>query len=320
MKILVIRLSSIGDVILTTPVMRCLKKQLEGCEIHYLTKVSNAPLLRGNPYIDKMIALDDNVPETLHELRKENYDLVVDLHNKIRTRHIRRKLKCRKLVYRKDTWRKLLYVILKVDLLKDRHVVDRYFDAVTPLGIVNDGDGLDCCVMDEDRIAGLPEKYVVVACGAQHETKRIPLGDLQALLSMIKVDVVLVGDNFDKHRMKDWGIKYGERVHNLCGKTTLGQLASVISEAKCVITPDTGAMHIAAAYKRPVIVVWGATSPKFGFSAYGTPHADMEVDRLVCRPCSRTGGRRCPMRHFKCMHLHNWQNVAQTANRLCDQP
>lgn len=338
MKILIIRLSSIGDILLTTPVARCIKRQLPDVQVHFLTKSANRELLAYNPNVDRVFTLRDSIKETLAPLKNEHYDCIVDLHNNRRTRWIRHLLKIsssfktRVLVYRKENISKFVTVLTKIKAMSGNHVVDRYLRAVAPLGVIPDDGGLDFFLSPEMQGDALlsqtvgkktvgqltAERYVVVACGAQHETKRIPLDKLRLLCSMIKAPVLLLGDKADRTRISNWDISFKSNVTNLCGKTSIELSAALVRNAAAVITPDTAMMHIAAAFHRPVIAVWGATIPSFGFSAYSTEHADCEVPGLWCRPCSRMGSRRCPLRHFKCMHNQNWQAIANAADHLAD--
>ena len=318
MKILVIRLSSLGDVLLATPVVRCLKSQIDDCQVHFLTKASNAALLKDSPYIDRLILWNGDTRETIRTMVDEEYDYVVDLHNRRRTRYIRRSITGRKLVYKKESWRKLLYILTRIDLLHGRHVVDRYMDTLEPLGIRNDGGGLDVFVSKEiDMTLEKPKgRYVVVACGAQHGTKRIPPERLYELVGMINREVILVGDEADRLRIVESGVGFGEGVRNMCGRTKIEELVALIQDADLVITPDSMTMHMAAALKRPVVAIWGATTPKFGFSAYCTTHVDYEREHLWCHPCSRTGFEHCPLGHFRCMNGHDWRSIAEKVNQI----
>ena len=330
MKILIIRFSSLGDIILTTPVVRCLKRQLEGAEIHYLTKVDNLELLYNTPNIDKVLAYDGNLRETVKKLRNENYDAIVDLHNSRRSSLIRMQLKGKKYVYRKENLHKWLTIVTKHDFMSGKNVVERYLAAVKPLGIEDDGGGLELMLPESMApevfkkliVAGkkvediVNQPYVVVACGSQHETKNIPVDKLMVLCSMIKMRVVLLGDKKDRKRIRDWGASFSANVINLCGKTSLLESAAFVRAAAVVISPDSAMMHFAVAFHRPLIAIWGATTPRFGFAAFRTPHADCEVTDLWCRPCSRMGSKRCPLGHFRCMHEQSWQRIAESVTKI----
>lgn len=311
MKILVIRLSSIGDVVLTTPLLRCLKSQLPQCELHLITKKVNGELLQGNNYIDRLIEYDGSKSQE-NRLRLEKYDYVVDLHNNHRSRRLRRHLHVWSLVYRKENFGKFMLVLTKWDVMSGRHVVDRYFDAVKPLGVTNDGFGLELPIfsLEHSRIQTLQQPYIVIACGAQHETKRIPPEKIAYLANGIKGTVVLVGDDNDRERMDK--VTLTDNVLNFCGMTTLQESAAIISRASVVVTSDSAMMHVAAAYHRRVIALWGCTTPRFGFWAYGTEHLDVIPQGLRCWPCRRMGSERCPKGHFSCMMNHDYESIIKT--------
>lgn len=331
MKVLVIRFSSIGDILLTTPVLRCLKRQLNA-EVHFLTKGGNVELLYNNANVDKVVVLQDSMRQTVSALKKESYDAVVDLHNNHRSRYVRRRLRVKSYVYRKENVSKWLTIMTKHSFMSGLHVVDRYLKAVAPLGVKDDGGGLEINLPEELKsdalklknisgknvsdLTGVP--YVVIACGAQHATKRIPLEKIMVVSSLIRAKVVLLGDKTDKTRIRNWEGSFGGNVVNLCGKTTLQESAALINGASAVVTPDSAMMHFAAALHRPVIAVWGATIPDFGFSAFRTWHVDCEVNNLWCRPCSRMGSGRCPLGHLNCMHNQNWQSIAEAASKMAE--
>lgn len=330
MKVLIIRLSSIGDVLLTTPVVRCLKKQMPDVEVDYLTKKANVEILESNPYLRRVLVLDADMAETIDKLRSERYDYVIDLHNNHRSRHIRRALRVRHKVYRKENLRKFIYILTKKNVMSGRHVVDRYFGAINVFGIKNDGEGLDFFLPKElegtfyanDMWNGIPvgqilqEPYIAIACGAQHMTKRIPARYILELCRMMTTKVVLLGDSKDREELEAGGVQFPSNVINLCGKTTLSQSAVIVRDAAALISSDTGLMHMGAAFKRPVLAVWGATAPPLGFIPYKTEYFSFEVKNLHCHPCSRQGGERCRKGHFKCMNCQDWRSVALKAEEI----
>lgn len=324
MKVLVMRLSSIGDVLLTTPVVRCLKRQLEGVELHYLTRGVNGEFLKYNPYIDRLILLGESMDDTIECLRSEKYDYIIDLHNNHRTRHIRTALGVKHSVYRKENGRKFLYVITKVDVMSGKSVVDRYMKAVEPLGVHPDKGGLEIFLSPELEGGHLPEPldklvdepFVALACGGQHATKRLPIDKIGLLCSSLPMRVLLLGDASDSRRIEESGVEFGPNVTNLCGKTSLQVSAAIVRRAAAVVTSDSSMLHIAAAYARPVVTIWGATSPSFGFAAYRTNSVDCEVKGLWCRPCSRMGGERCIRGNYKCMNGQDWNKIADTVKQL----
>lgn len=316
-KILIIRFSSIGDIVLTSPVVRCIR-QSGDVEIHFLTKTAFASIAENNPLIDRVHRMEHSIDECLPALQQEQFDFVVDLQNNLRSFRVRKKLGRPSSTFPKLNVRKWLYVNLKRDVMPKTHIVDRYFKAVEPLGISNDGQGLDFFISVKDRVVpeltfGWPkEHYIALVVGAAHFTKRIPLQKLMEICERIHMPIVALGGKDDALVGERLAAAFPGKVHNACGKCTLDQSASVIKHAKHVITPDTGLMHIAAAFQRPITVVWGNTTPQLGMYPYQTetPWTSAEVKDLGCRPCSKIGFNRCPKGHFKCMNLQDAQSIA----------
>src|SRR5262245_21716119 len=142
MKILILRFSSIGDIVLTTPVPRCVKTQLENVEVHYATKAQYRSILESNPYVDKVFLLGGNLNDLVSELRKEKYDVILDLHNNLRTRILKWKLGVKSYSFDKLNIEKWLMVNFKINKLPDVHIVDRYLETAKSLGVKNDALGL----------------------------------------------------------------------------------------------------------------------------------------------------------------------------------
>jgi ADP-heptose:LPS heptosyltransferase len=310
-KILIIRFSSIGDIVLTTPVVRCLKKQLKGCEIHYITRQAFKPVLENNPYIDKIITIKNAAGEAVSALKTEGYDHIIDLHKNFRSCLIRLKLNVKATSFPKLNLRKWLLVNFKLNLMPAIHIVDRYFRAVEALGVSNDLEGLDYFLSKSDRIdkAQLPEThrggYVAMVIGGKHKTKQLPAEKALDLLVRLNRPVVLLGGAEDKAEGLRIEQAAGGHVFSACGQYSINQSASLVEQAKVVITNDTGLMHIAAAFGRPVISLWGNTVPELGMYPYMPNHPGRsrlsEVKGLPCRPCSKIGYRKCPKKHFRCM-------------------
>lgn len=313
MKILVLRFSSIGDIVLTTPVVRCLKTQLPDCKVHYATKSQFKGLLINNPYIDKIHVLNEGILDLISELKDEQFDLIIDLHNNLRTVNIWSQLRVKRFKLDKLNWEKWLMVRLKVNILPYRHIVDRYLDTVETLGVFNDGKGLDYFISSTANLDGvdLPENYFVYALGAQHNTKKLPLVKQIEMCNSIKGKVVLIGGKEDIEA----GRRLSESCSNtidLCGKLSIDQSALVIQKSQKVYSHDTGMMHIAAALQKPIVSIWGNTIPEFGMTPYYPENFDesqseiKEVADLGCRPCSKIGYDSCPRGHFKCMMEQEW--------------
>lgn len=308
-KILVIRFSSIGDIVLTTPVVRCLKKQLDA-EVHYLTKSSFAGILNNNPYIDKVHTIDKELDaELIKGLRAECFDFIADLHNNLRTLRIKKALKVNSESFPKLNIQKWFLVNMKINKMPDVHIVDRYLQTVAGLGVKNDNKGLDYFVPQASKvdISTLPQAqssgYVGIVIGGQHATKMMPTTKLIEVCQSISEPIVLLGGPEDASRGDEIAKVIGESVYNACGKYSLDESASLVQQAHWIITHDTGLMHIAAACKKKIVSVWGNTIPELGMYPYQShPQSKMvEIKGLACRPCSKIGYAKCPKGHFKCM-------------------
>ncbi len=335
MKALVIRFSSIGDIILTTPVVRCLKLQKPGVEIHYLTKKTFAPILAANPYIDKFHLLEDNLEDVMDELRAEKFDVIIDLHKNIRTLKVKRALNTLSYSYNKLNMQKWLLVNLKVDMMPDQSIVERYMETVKPLGVTNDGQGLDYFIPEGVELTNrdVPMShwagYVGCVIGGSYNTKQLPVEKWQAFIASLPYPVILLGGPEDR----DEGRRIAEpdpiKIYNACGKFDLNESAWLVEKAKVIVSNDTGLMHIAAAFKKPVVSLWGNTSPEMGmFPYYGYNNLKsniapntyiMENKGLYCHPCSKLGYARCPKGHFRCMNDLDMAMMAEVVKAYWSQ-
>lgn len=308
-KVLIIRFSSIGDIVLTTPVVRCLKEQQPDTEIHYVTKKSFKALFENNPYISKIHSIEKDVKEIASQLKEEDFDAVIDLHNNLRSMQIKRIVGKPVTVFKKLNFRKWLLVQFKINVMPPVHVVDRYMQTVAHWGVKNDHKGLDYFIpaKDEVNLRDLPlshqNGYIGFVIGAKHFTKQLPLEKIISICKRLTQPLILLGGKEDKERGEAIFKAVGNRVYNACGSYNLNQSASLVKQANKIISHDTGLMHIAAAFKKEIISVWGSTVPAFGFTPYGAAAASriVEVAGLPCRPCSKIGYDQCPKGHFKCM-------------------
>lgn len=317
MKILILRFSSIGDIVLTTPVVRCIAQQLPHAEIHFATKKKFAPLLEANPYLKKIHLLEEDFQGFANTLAQEQYDHIIDLHSNLRTLRLRLKVGGTWSRFNKLNFQKWLYIRLGVNRLPKVHIVDRYLDAVAHLGVVYDGKGLDYHIpasvnLPASVLEQLPEKFAVFVIGGTWTTKKLPPAKISEWISKIPMPVVLVGGPEDTAAAAQI-----EGAHlDTCGLLSLHQSARLIESAHIVFTHDTGLMHVAAALDRNVVSIWGNTSPIFGMwpllpKDSQALNLSAEVANLSCRPCSKIGYNRCPKGHFKCMKLQNFENIAE---------
>lgn len=309
-KILIIRFSSIGDIVLTTPVIRCAKQQLPDAKIHFVTRESFRSILSENNYVDKLHTFKDDVSEIYEELISEKFDLVLDLHKNLRSFRLKRKLKTETISFNKINIQKFLAVNFKMlKVLPGKHIVERYFEVLEPLGIESDQKGLDYfinaadCVEVEKLLPVNEKKFVALVVGGSYYTKKIPLNKLVEIMKGVKLPVVLMGGKEDVVIASELERQFPMAI-NTCGKYNLSQSASLIQQAEWVITSDTGLMHIASAFNKKIVSLWGNTIPEFGMGPY-LPHPEnkiLEIKNLECRPCSKLGFSKCPKDHFKCMN------------------
>jgi ADP-heptose:LPS heptosyltransferase len=326
MKFLIIRFSSIGDIVLTTPVIRCLKKQLPDSEIHFLTKQSFATIVQSNPYVDKVHLLEDNWDAMVEEIKKENYDYVIDLHHNLRTLRLKKELGVKTYAFNKLNIKKWIYTNLKLNVMPDLHIVDRYMKTLESFNIRNDGEGLDYFIPEKDLVKqqDIPVShhigYIGIVIGAAHFTKRLPVEKLKELCGKINHPIILLGGKEDAEAARQIASIDPVKIYDACGKFNLNESADLVQKAKLIITHDTGLMHIAAAFKKKIISVWGNTVPQFGmYPYYGKseiPNSQLQIPGLRCRPCSKIGYSKCPRGHFKCMKQISMEAVAETARQF----
>lgn len=308
MKLLVLRFSSIGDIVLTTPVVRCLQKQL-GAEIHFLTKTGFAPILEANPYIHRVHSFAKEIgPELLQQLKNEAFDHIIDLHHNLRSLRLKLALGIPAHAFDKLNWEKWLLVNLHIDRMPDQHIVQRYMATVAHLGVQYDGEGLDYFIPPTESIDHVPlpaEPFVAFAIGATHATKRLPEEKIIEIGRQTPQPIVLLGGKTEQSAGERIAQVLGNQAINLCAQLSLHQSALVAQRSSRVFTHDTGLMHIAAALRKPIVSFWGSTVPEFGmWPFYPTGmhlNTSVEVRGLRCRPCSKIGFDRCPKGHFKCM-------------------
>ena len=330
MKFLIVRFSSIGDIVLTTPVIRCLKKQVATAEIHYLTKSNYSSVVVPNPYIAKCHYLEDNLDQVIRELKSEDFDYIIDLHHNLRSLRVKDGLKKKAFSYRKLNVEKWIYTSFKWNRLPDMHVVDRYMETVEPFGVKNDGAGLDYFISEHEHVneSDIPAThhagYIGIVIGAALNTKKYPIHKVKAICETLDHPIILLGGLEDADEGERIAAIDNYKIYNACGKFSLNESADLVRRAKLIVTNDTGLMHIAAAFNRPVISLWGNTVPEFGMypyygknylSAQPNPFDILENKNLYCRPCSKIGYDKCPKGHFKCMEQIKVSTIIEKINQ-----
>ena len=325
-KILVIRFSSIGDIVLTTPLLRCIKDQLSRSEIHFLTKKQFAPVLEANPYIDKLWLYDHNFRDLIPEIKSQGIEFIADLHNNYRSNFVKKQFSAPSATFPKLNVKKWILVNLKINLLPGLHIVDRYFESLELLKINNDGKGLDYFIpaKDEIPVQTLPGEfhngYIAFVIGGKHNTKILPPDKAALIIDRLTKPVILLGGKEDEENAAVIMKSCKNKPLNAVGQNNISQSASLIRQSEKVITNDTGLMHIAAALKKPIFSLWGSTVPAFGMTPYlpeNEQHLSeiFEVKGLSCRPCSKLGFEKCPKKHFRCMNDHDFDSIVRTLNQ-----
>lgn len=316
MKILIIRFSSIGDILLTFHVIHALREKHPEAEFFFLTKGSFFPLFNLFPIKINLVPLNPSIFKTAKTLRKEKFDLIIDLHHNLRSQLLRILMLNHSWSHvQKLNFKKWLFTTFKWDHLPHKHVVDRYLYAA---GLAGPSKTPLLLNTTERKVVPFEKPYLAWVLGAKFKTKQYPIQKIKAVLSTLNHPIVLLGGTSELEEAKP--IISNESVLNLVGKTTIDEAATVLKNASLVVTNDTGLMHLAAFYNNPMIVLWGSTTPAFGMGPYACNQVfHKEVEGLSCRPCSKIGYQTCPKKHFNCMNLHDISGLVTQINSIFDQ-
>ncbi|MDT8324479.1 MAG: lipopolysaccharide heptosyltransferase II [Bacteroidota bacterium] len=334
-KILLIRLSSIGDIILTTPMLRVLKARYPEVQLHFAVRREFSDLLRRNPHIDRLIAVDTaqgtQALRALNlKLTGEQYDAVFDLQNNFRSRLLRNGLSRSMQAIDKRQWRRLLLLKTGINLYRDIDPVpDRYIETAARYGLAHDHRGpelhLDVDLRGNARLklraAGWRDHRPLIGLcpGARHYSKRWPAARFAALASLLLArgcDIAVFGAEDERETADALQRLHPERVHNCCGRLSLMENAAAMEHCAVVFANDSGLMHMATAVGVPVVAVFGSTVREFGFAPYQSPSAVVEIAGLSCRPCTHIGRARCPKKHLGCLRLIREHDVIEAWDAL----
>jgi ADP-heptose:LPS heptosyltransferase len=326
MKFLVIRFSSIGDIVLASPVLRCLKKQIISSEVHFLTRSSFKIVTESNPYVDKFFYFEQDIKKVTDQLRNEAYDYVIDLHNNFRSNKIKRSLGVKSFTVNKLNFQKILLTKTGINIMPHRHITTRSLDTVSGFGVKDDGKGLDYFIPEKDLVkeTDIPAShlagYIAVVIGASYHTKKLPIHKLKALCGGIDHPIILLGGKEDRNIGEMVAEADSVKIYNACGKFNLNESADLVRRSKLVISNDTGLQYIASAFNKPTLAIWGSTSPKldvepyYGSSVKEPPYENILVPGLRCQPCSKYGNKKCPLGHFKCMEQMDINYIISRVN------
>ncbi len=280
-----------------------------------------------NIHISKVITLSDDFDKLILLLKAEAYDHIIDLHHNLRSTRIKLALRRHASSFHKLNFQKWLMVKFKINGLPVKHIVQRYLDTLLFLGVEDDHKGLDFVIPVEKQIDiinayGITfQQYAAIVIGAAHETKCMSVDQISKLCELLNMPVILLGGKQEIEKANAIiASTSSEFVISTCGDYDILQSASILAQSATIITHDTGLMHIAAALKKPQVVVWGNTIPEFGmYPYYGNENVkwiSFEQSDLKCRPCSKLGYTKCPKGHFKCMLDHDLEKISEAARSL----
>jgi heptosyltransferase-2 len=320
-----------GDVLLTTPLLRALRVRHPEAWISYLTKSDLTSLLDGNPRINEVVGYDPTT--SLRSLGKrlsaQRFTHCLDLHGSLRSRALRWLVPGRWRGYPKHRLARSVLIRTKRDIYRDRRpVAERYFDSARDLGVSPDDGPLEHFIRRSDLEAasrylsehdlGQGRTLMAVSPGARHATKRWPVERWRELVTRLTErgsDVVVLGGPADRDLADQVAQAGGSRAASAAGRVELGVTAGLLKLGRCAISGDTGLMHLATAVGTPVVALFGPTVEAFGFFPYRARATVIERP-LGCRPCSAMGGPVCPLGHHRCLVEIGSDEVFEAIRRL----
>lgn len=312
MKFLIIRFSSIGDIVLTTPVISTIKQNFPNAKVHFLTKKEFSDVLIYNPKISQIWFFEKGkLNPLIHQLKTQQFDYIIDLHNNLRSHWVTFCLYAPTSTFNKENWKKWKMVNLK-SRINVEHVVKRYLHTLNKFQIPYTqelpleyycGNEAEIQVNHLLQTYELNNPFLCIVLSATHFTKKWLKEYYVELIDKIPFNIVLIGGKSEQNDgvWIEKNLTNSKRLLNLCGKLSINQSAAIIKKSEWVITHDTGMMHIACAYQKKMIVLWGNTCPEIGFAPYQNPNAINISLKLDCKPCSKLGLNQCPKGHFRCM-------------------
>jgi len=319
-NILIIRLSSIGDILLSTPFIRQVRHTFYNSRIDYVIKEKYKDLLIDNPHIDNLIIFEESknkntLKKIKERIKRTKYNYIFDLHNNFRSIYLRRGLKADYVKHiKKDKLKQTVLVFLKQNRYKKIVTIpERYLNVAKPVGVKSDNHGLELYwqnqtensvnkILQEKKL-NVTDRFICIAPGAGFFTKRWPIHFFKQLTELFtrktKYKILILGGPLDRQ----WGneLENHPNTINLTGELSLLQSGIVISKSSGMISNDSGLMHMATAVKTPVLAIFGSSVRELGFFPYRSKNKVLEVKDLYCRPCSHIGKDKCPEKHFRCM-------------------
>jgi lipopolysaccharide heptosyltransferase II len=337
-KFLIIRFSSIGDIILTTPLIRCLRATFPNAQIDFLVKKEFAVVLSGNPHINNIITFDktdgrNQLRQIRMQVQLSRYSMIFDIQKNIRSMMIGVGSRTGIAGFSKKLLARDLLIRFKINIYKEiKPVYLRYFESVETLGVQYDGKGTEVFPSQQETGAveallaqnNLPQDkpFLVIAPGAQWENKRWTTTGFataaDAFCNKTGAYTLLIGGPGDVETCRLVQAEMATPSLNLAGKLSLMGSAALLGKAAMVFTNDTGMLHMAQAMKAPVVAVYGPTTRELGFFPLAENSRVAEIE-LSCRPCTQKGLHSCPKKHFRCMNDLKPELVSKLADELYDQ-
>lgn len=333
-RILVIRLSSLGDIILTTPVLRLLREHFPAARIDFVIKAEHQEVLREHPCVDRLLPVDTSQPlrRAVRVVRETHYDLVLDLHRNLRSVWLGYRSRARlRLAYRKHSLRRALLVHLKWNTLRGAaSVPERYAAPLRRLGVTAPLPQTEVHVdaasaaavakyLSDNSLQGKDRRLIAVAPGSRWGTKQWPVARFaeaaQALAARYGAAIVMLGDHHDQPLVEVFRRQVEAPVIDAVGQLPLMQTAALLQQCRLLLCNDSGLMHMATALQVPVVAVFGPTVEALGFYPFQAV-AQVISHPLSCRPCTTKGAHRCPRGHHDCMRQIAPRQVVDAAETL----
>lgn len=333
-SICIIRLSSMGDILLITPLLRQLRNQFPNARIDMAIAKRFAEIIRYNPYLSSIIEIDTNQGAkgiisqsklARQKLPLKQYDVVLD--EQVNLRSFLFRFSLGKTTYKLDKFRKQKLELVKLKKGFGEPIVpitERYLNTAKNIGIHDDGKGLELWLPEENNLSYYPPekrndvinppKILAIAPGARHFTKRwLPerFAETARLFhERFGTQIILLGGTDDRETCDKVKALIPFPITDASGATSIYDTTRILDKADGLICNDSGIMHLAAARRIPVAAVFGSTVREFGFAPFRVPNVIIEKD-LECRPCTHIGRAECPLGHFKCMNLITSENVTE---------
>jgi ADP-heptose:LPS heptosyltransferase len=308
-RILIVRFSSIGDIVLTFPVVAAIKSRFPDCKIDYVTKQNFKVLLEACPAIDDVFLLEDSLQALRRQINLAQYDAILDR-------------------FPKNNLEKWLLTTFKIFPKKRTHVVERYLSTLSgrvldwPIDTATHPYSIPTAAQFDiqARFHLAPKSYLAIAIGAQFATKRMPTDMLVELVNKIRLPILLLGGIEDQVTAKEiLDQSKSNTIFSAVGLTSIHESAWLVKNASALLTHDTGLMHIGASFDVPLHIIWGNTIRDFGMYPYRLEQEevyDYEVADLPCRPCSKIGHQSCPKGHFSCMRKQDLSEIVKAMNQI----